>query len=237
MTGIYKIKNPNNKIYVGQSIDIEFRFNSYRKMNNCKNQIALKRSFEKYGVENHIFEVIEECDVLSLNERERYWQDFYNVIDSNGLNCKLTSTFDKSGKLSDETINKIKKWRSTQIRNPHTEETKNKISKLHKGKKLTEEHKEKLRVPKTEEHKEKLRGPREKSKKPKEKIECPNCKKIGAPHVMYRFHFDNCGIKPENKKVECPHCCKIVDILNARKWHFEKCKMLKNDFIDKTIFE
>lgn len=225
MIGIYKITNPKGKIYIGQSVDIEARFFSYKKMKNCKNQIALYSSFKKYGIDCHIFEVIEECDITNLNERERYWQDFYNVIDRNGLNCKLTSTVDKSGKLSDETIIKIKNWRATQVRKPHTEETKKKISILHKGKKLTEEHKEKLRGPKSEEHKEKLRGKREKSKKPKKKIECPFCKKLGAPHVMYRFHFDNCGIKKETEKVECPHCGKNIDKSNAKRWHFDNCKL------------
>ncbi len=30
---------------------------------------------------------------------------------------------------------------------------------------------------------------------PKEKIECPHCGVIGAPHVMKRWHFDNCRKK------------------------------------------
>lgn len=86
MIGIYKITNPNGKNYIGQSINIEKRFNQYKKL-TCKNQVILYRSLLKYGVENHIFEVIEECNIEILNERERYWQDFYNVIEK-GLNCK-----------------------------------------------------------------------------------------------------------------------------------------------------
>lgn len=27
---------------------------------------------------------------------------------------------------------------------------------------------------------------------PKKKIECPHCGKLGAPHLMYRYHFDKC---------------------------------------------
>jgi hypothetical protein len=44
-----------------------------------------------------------------LNERERYWQDFYNVLSENGLNCRLTTSNDRSGKLSDETKKKMSK--------------------------------------------------------------------------------------------------------------------------------
>lgn len=224
MIGIYKITNPNGKIYIGQSIDILSRFGSYEKLKNCKNQIALKRSLEKYGVSNHKFEIIEECESFLLNERERYWQDFYEVIGGNGLNCKLTSTDDKSGKLSIETKNRIKQKRANQIMKPHTEETKRKISESNKGKTLSEEHKNSLKKPKSEEHKEKMRGPRPNYKKPKEKIECPTCGKSGAPNVMYRFHFENCGIKQENSRVECPHCKKMVDGGNGKRWHFDNCK-------------
>ena len=104
MIGIYKITSPSNRIYIGQSIDIEVRFKKYK--NNCRTQKLVKHSFEKYGINNHIFEVIEECDISKLNERERYWQDFYDVLNG-GLNCRLTETTDKSGKLSEETKRKV----------------------------------------------------------------------------------------------------------------------------------
>lgn len=107
MIGIYKITSPSNKIYIGQSIDIEKRFSSYHKMvSRNKVQIKLYRSFEKYGVENHNFEVVEECDVNQLNIKERFWQDFYNVLNL-GLNCRLTSISDKSGYFSDESKEKM----------------------------------------------------------------------------------------------------------------------------------
>ena len=32
------------------------------------------------GVENFTFEVIEECERSQLDEKEDYWQDFYNAI-------------------------------------------------------------------------------------------------------------------------------------------------------------
>ena len=107
MIGIYKITNPNGKIYIGQSVDIKRRFKDYKKSLK-KQQIKLYNSINKYGYENHIFEVVEECEIGQLNERERYWQDFHNVLSDNGLNCRLTKTSDKSGNLSKETIEKLK---------------------------------------------------------------------------------------------------------------------------------
>jgi len=57
----------------------------------------------KHGFENHTFEILEECEISLLNERERHYQDFYDVLGPNGLNLKLTETSDKSGVHSKET--------------------------------------------------------------------------------------------------------------------------------------
>lgn len=108
MIGIYKITSPSGKIYIGQSINIEKRFKQYKCLYNSRNQIALHNSFLKHGILNHFFEIIEICEINELNERERYWQDFYNVLKS-GLNSKITALENKSGKLSEETIKKMSK--------------------------------------------------------------------------------------------------------------------------------
>lgn len=105
MVGIYKITNPKGRIYIGQSVDIEKRRKNYKSVTNCKQQIILHNSLVKYGFSEHVFEVIEECSIEELNTRERYWQDYYNVL-LEGLNCKLTKTNDKSGKQSKHTSNK-----------------------------------------------------------------------------------------------------------------------------------
>ena len=107
MIGIYKITSPSKKVYIGQSIDIEKRFNSYSKLHHCKKQIKLYNSLKKYGVENHKFEVLCECDVYDLNKNERYYQDLYSVIGKNGLNCLLTKSSDRSGKMSLESRKKM----------------------------------------------------------------------------------------------------------------------------------
>lgn len=105
MIGIYKITSPTNRVYIGQSVNIEKRWKDYNLLKNCKPQIKLYRSLIKYGIINHKFEIIEECSIEQLNERERYWQDYYNVLGLMGLNCILQKTGDKSGKDSIERIN------------------------------------------------------------------------------------------------------------------------------------
>ena len=103
MICIYKITSPIGKIYVGQTINYQRRLSDYKRIERIVSQKRLFNSFNKYGVDKHIFEVIEECCEGQLNNLERYWQDFYNVLGRKGLNCKLTSTNDKTGYLSEQT--------------------------------------------------------------------------------------------------------------------------------------
>ncbi len=107
IVGIYKITSPNNRIYVGQSRNIFKRWKSYSNLKINKHP-RLHNSFIKYGVENHIFEVIEECLFEELNIRERYWQDFYDVTGEKGLNCTLIETNTLPRVISNETRKKLR---------------------------------------------------------------------------------------------------------------------------------
>ena len=140
MIGIYKIISPLGKIYIGQSIDIYVRFNNYKKL-KCKSQLRIYNSFIKYGVDNHIFKIIEECSLDLLNERERYWQDYYDVLNKNGLNCNLVSTNDLHKVLSEETKLKIS---NSLIGFKHTQESKDKISKGLIGRPVSKETRNKI---------------------------------------------------------------------------------------------
>lgn len=102
MIGIYKITSPSGKVYIGQSIDIERRFNTYKNMKGFKSQIRLFNSFVKYGTDNHNFEIIQECDEGELNIWERYWQDVFNVLGKSGLNCVLQSASGKPYKITEK---------------------------------------------------------------------------------------------------------------------------------------
>lgn len=88
MIGIYKITNKiNNKSYIGQSVDIEHRLKEHRNPYNWKREKSklLYKAFQKYGLENFTFEVIEECKENQLDIKEQYWIDYYNSY-SNGYN-------------------------------------------------------------------------------------------------------------------------------------------------------
>lgn len=86
-----------------------------------------------------------------------------------------------------------------------TEETRMKLSILHKGRVISQEHREK--ISKTTKGVAKpswfrqlvsiaLKG------KPKQTYICPHCNKEGKSGVMYRWHFDNCKLINEEKPTQ-----------------------------------
>lgn len=81
MIGIYKITNLiNNKVYIGQSIDIEKRLKDH--INGLNNHYGhnshFQNAWDKYGEDNFKFEILEEvynCNLL--NEREIYYISYF----------------------------------------------------------------------------------------------------------------------------------------------------------------
>lgn len=109
--GIYKITSPSGKIYIGQSTNIINRFITYEKY-PCRynSQRKLFNSIQKYGWDNHIKEILEECPESYLNELETWWKLYYNSVED-GLNCGYWDT--GGGIRSEETRQRIKnKWKN-----------------------------------------------------------------------------------------------------------------------------
>lgn len=92
--GIYLITNLiNNKKYVGQSLNIQKRWNQHRSAAfNPKNKsynYPLYQAFRKYGIDNFSFEILEECNFADLNNKEEYYVKFYNTLSNQGYNQVL----------------------------------------------------------------------------------------------------------------------------------------------------
>lgn len=91
--GIYKITNNiNNKIYIGQSQNIEQRWRSHKYESINEKQkpynYSIHKAFRKYGLDNFSFDIIEIVPKEKLNEREIYWINYYNSY-KNGYNETL----------------------------------------------------------------------------------------------------------------------------------------------------
>lgn len=85
MVGIYRIRNKiNNKCYYGSSKDIDKRWKEHIRnlINGKHHSILLQRSWDKYGADVFLFEIVEICDVELLLVIEQKYLDFnpeYNI--------------------------------------------------------------------------------------------------------------------------------------------------------------
>ena len=81
--GIYKITNVlNGKCYVGQSVSISERWKQHIKRALGAEPITKNKLYpimNQVGPENFTFEIIEECPKEKLDEREKYWQEYFQA--------------------------------------------------------------------------------------------------------------------------------------------------------------
>lgn len=91
--GIYLISNLiNNKIYVGQSINIEKRWRQHKRelRNNIHENKKLQNAWNKYGEENFEFSIACECEEKQLNTLEQYYVfSLESYLSKGGYNISL----------------------------------------------------------------------------------------------------------------------------------------------------
>jgi group I intron endonuclease len=87
MIGIYKITNLiNNNIYIGQSNNLELRWKKHQwtafsnTPSNKEWDKPLYQAMRKHGINNFSFEILEECPIEILDEREIYYISKYNGL-------------------------------------------------------------------------------------------------------------------------------------------------------------
>lgn len=79
--GIYKIQNINDKkVYIGQSVNVKNRLRDHVKsavgISTIANQLVHEAMAEE-GIENFTFYLVDKCSRDKLNDREKYWIDYY----------------------------------------------------------------------------------------------------------------------------------------------------------------
>lgn len=149
MVGIYSITNIiNGKKYIGQSVDVKSRIRNHKwalRHNRHEND-HLQKSFNKYGEDGFIFNIICECEETQLDALERFYIALYDCINPNyGYNSETGGNLNKH--LSDESRSKMSKMRSGENSGmwgkKHTEETKAIMREKALGRQMSDEAKEK----------------------------------------------------------------------------------------------
>ena len=160
---IYKITNNiNGKSYIGQRRVKNFPDNYFG------SGILLKKAISKYGKENFTKEILEECEKEVLNEREIYWIKTQESVAPIGYNIH------EGGHGGDNFSNHPDK----EILLPRLKAT---LSKANKGRKFTNEHKQKL-----------SNSRKGKSISQTYSISCLNCRTTVDKRNYSRWHGDKC---------------------------------------------
>ena len=153
---IYKTTNlVNGKIYIGQH-KTTYKVNTY-----LGSGTLFKRAIKKYGRDSFKREIIEYCTEDFVDEREKYWINYYdsknnsigyNLVDGGGGTGGLPLTeYQKEALIKANTGRKMSeelklKLISIHKNRVHTEEERKKQSEARIGKKHSEETKEKIRI-------------------------------------------------------------------------------------------
>lgn len=146
ISGIYKIVNKiTGKLYIGLGRNIHKRWINHKWcLNNDNHRNGyLQRSWKKYGAENFSFEIIEECSIEELNERETFFIRLYKS-DNKEFGYNSNDGGD-SRKMNEETKEKI---RIANTGKKRSQETCDLIGEIHRGRKASDDAKNKMRLAK-----------------------------------------------------------------------------------------
>jgi len=138
-SGIYFYKNEiNNKMYVGQSRDIQKRIyvHNFRLSKGIDDSIRLQNSVIKYGLSNFSWGVLEFCSESELDNKEIYWIEHLNTLSPRGYNLRNGGSYGKHSKETKQQIRDSTKGNLNHFYGKnHTISTKNRMSSMKVGKK------------------------------------------------------------------------------------------------------
>lgn len=103
--GIYKITNlKNNKIYIGSSSNLKQRLRQHRsflKLNEHCNK-HLQSSYNKYGIENFKFEILETTEEQNLESKEEYYIKLFDSTNNKkGYNKRINCNTNRGRKVNE----------------------------------------------------------------------------------------------------------------------------------------
>lgn len=106
ISGIYKITNlKNNLLYIGQTTDFNKRRLSHFRKTHVDSSSPLYADMEKLGLDYFKFDIIEKCDIDILDQREKYWIEYYDSYNT-GYNLDTGGSGVKAGKnyITEQTV-------------------------------------------------------------------------------------------------------------------------------------
>ena len=128
--GIYKIVNSiNGKLYIGSALNIMTRFATHKHLlfEGKHFNLHLHNAWDKYGSDNFLFEILEECDKECLKDKEEYYIQTLKSNDRElGYNIRINCSTNLGLKSSNETREKL---RISHLGQKRSKETQEKISK------------------------------------------------------------------------------------------------------------
>lgn len=140
MVGIYKITSPNNKVYIGQSWDIERRM-YHHKYYHAKLKGVVYSSMKKYGVENFTFDIIHELPIDITQSTLDAYEILYMGLYGSCYQLLNTREGGSKGKMSEVEkirLGELKKGNTNMLGKKHSEKTKKQMSDSAMGKKKSE---------------------------------------------------------------------------------------------------
>lgn len=104
---IYIIKNTiNNKVYIGQTkVSIKLRFQNHLSAARKGKDYVIGKAIRKYGEKFFYIELLEECPIEELNNREKYWIAFYDSTNYRfGYNISIGGNVIRTTKELDKNV-------------------------------------------------------------------------------------------------------------------------------------
>ena len=104
---IYIIRNTiNSKVYIGQTkVSLKLRFQNHLSAARNGKDYVIGKAIRKYGEENFYIELLEECTIEELNERERYWISYFNSTNNKfGYNISIGGNVIRTAKELDSNV-------------------------------------------------------------------------------------------------------------------------------------
>lgn len=104
---IYIIRNTvNEKVYIGQThVSIKLRFQNHLSAARRGLDYVIGKAIRKYGEDKFYIELLEECTIEELNDREKYWVAFFNSTNNKfGYNMSIGGNVVRTTNALDETL-------------------------------------------------------------------------------------------------------------------------------------